>query len=281
MQQCRPRGCSSMGGPGFSICTSGDRPGVPGCGVRTYGQYCPIARASELLAERWSFIILRNIVLIGCRTFNEIADGAPGLSRGLLSKRLRDLERAGVIQICPKPDGPGSTYAPTQAGRELSEVMLALQRWGSQWAELTPEHAHPGVVLWGWVSCHLDHGRLPRRRVLVRFDYPTLSGPGSRSWLLVERGDAEICLKHPGGEEELIVVIHDAVVFARWHLGEIEWSAALRSGAIEVKGSSTLARALPTWNNRGFADVDPRGRFEPPPYQPSSLKPSSLKPSSA
>ena len=120
--------------------------------MRTYGQYCPIARASELLAERWSFIILRNIVLVGCRTFNEIADGAPGLSRGLLSKRLRDLERAGVLEIRPKPDGPGSTYEPTQAGRELSEVMLALQRWGAQWAELTPEHAHPGVVLWGWVT---------------------------------------------------------------------------------------------------------------------------------
>ena len=78
-------------------------------GVRTYGQYCPIARASELLAERWSFIILRNIVLIGCRTFNEIADGAPGLSRGLLSKRLRDMERAGVIEARSKLDGPRST----------------------------------------------------------------------------------------------------------------------------------------------------------------------------
>jgi DNA-binding HxlR family transcriptional regulator len=88
--------------------------------VRTYGQYCPIARASELLAERWSFNILRNIVLIGCRTFNEIAEGAPGLSRGLLSKRLRDLERAGVVEIRPKPDGPGSTYEPTQAGRDSS-----------------------------------------------------------------------------------------------------------------------------------------------------------------
>jgi DNA-binding HxlR family transcriptional regulator len=98
--------------------------------MRTYGQYCPIARASELLAERWSLIILRNIVLVGCRTFNEIADGAPGLSRGLLSKRLRDLERAGVVEIRPKPDGPGSTYEPTQAGRALSEVMLALHRWG-------------------------------------------------------------------------------------------------------------------------------------------------------
>ena len=111
-------------------------------GVRSYGQFCPIARASELLAERWTLIIVRNI-LIGCRTFNEIADGAPGLSRGLLSTRLRQLERAGVIEIKPKADGPGSTYEPTQAGRELWDVMAALQQWGSSWVELTPEHAHP------------------------------------------------------------------------------------------------------------------------------------------
>src|SRR5215218_7938207 len=81
-------------------------PGGPGCQalrVRTYAQYCPIARASEVLAERWTIIILRNI-LVGCQTFNEIAEGAPGLSRGLLSKRLRDLERVGVIEIRPKPD---------------------------------------------------------------------------------------------------------------------------------------------------------------------------------
>jgi DNA-binding HxlR family transcriptional regulator len=220
--------------------------------ARTYGQYCPIARASELLAERWSIIILRNIVLVGCRTFNEIADGAPGLSRGLLSKRLRDLERAGVVEIGPKPDGPGSIYEPTQAGRELSEVMLALQHWGSRWAELTPEHAHPGVVLWGWVTCSLDRDRLPRRRVVVRFDYPTLSGPGSRSWLLIERGDAEICEKFPGGEEDLVVVVNDPVAFARWHLGELEWGDALRSGAIEMSGARelALAQALPTWNRR-------------------------------
>jgi DNA-binding HxlR family transcriptional regulator len=218
--------------------------------VRTYGQYCPIARASELLAERWSIIILRNIVLLGCRTFNEIADGAPGLSRGLLSKRLRDLEHAGVIQIHPKPDGPGSTYQPTRAGSELSEVMLALQHWGSQWAELTPEHAHPGVVLWGWVSGNLDRDRLPPRRVLIRFDYPTLTGPGSRGWLLIEHGDAEICEKYPGGQEDVVVAINDPVAFARWHLGELEWGDALRSGAIAVNGSRQLARTLPTWNRR-------------------------------
>ena len=120
-----------------------------------------------------------------------------------------------------KPDGPGSIYEPTEAGRELTEVMRALQHWGSKWADLTPEQAHPGVVLWMWATFFLDRERLPQRRVLVRFDYPTLSGPGSRSWLLIERGDAEICEKYPGGEEHLIVVVNDPVVFARWHMGEI------------------------------------------------------------
>jgi DNA-binding HxlR family transcriptional regulator len=215
--------------------------------MRTYGQYCPIARASELLAERWSIIILRNILMVGCRTFNEIADGAPNLSRGLLSKRLRDLQRAGVIEIHPKPHGPGSIYEPTQAGKGLLDVLLALQYWGSTWAELTPEHAHPGVVLWTWATAYLDRERLPQRRVLVRFDYPTLSGAGSRSWLLIEHGDAEICERSPGGEDDLVVVVSDPVAFARWHLGEIEWGDALRSGAIDVTGPSVLARALPTW----------------------------------
>jgi DNA-binding HxlR family transcriptional regulator len=216
--------------------------------MRTYGQYCPIARASELLAERWSIIILRNIIILGCRTFNEIADGAPGLSRGLLSKRLRELARAGVLEIRRKPDGPGSIYRPTEAGRELVQVMVALQHWGSKWADLTPEQAHPGVVLWMWATFYLDRERLPRRRVLVRFEYPTVSGPGSRNWLLIERGDVEICERYPGGDEHLVVVVHDPVVFARWHLGEVGWGESLRSGAIEVTGPRSLARALPAWH---------------------------------
>jgi DNA-binding HxlR family transcriptional regulator len=222
--------------------------GCEAVGMRSYGQYCPIARASEVLAQRWSVIILRNIVILGCRTFNEIADCAPGLSRGLLSTRLRGLERAGVIEIRQKPDGAGSIYEPTEAGRELAQVMRALQDWGSKWAELTPEQAHPGVVLWMWATFFLERERLPRRRVLVRFDYPTLTGPGSRNWLLVERGDAEICEKYPGGDEHLIVVINDPVVFARWHLGEIRWADALRSGGVELNGPRNLMRVFPTWH---------------------------------
>ena len=231
--------------------------------MRSYGQYCPIARASELLAERWSIIILRNIVILGCRTFNEIADGAPGMSRGLLSKRLRELDRSGVIEIRPKPDGPGSIYEPTEAGRELTQVMRALQHWGSRWADLTPEQAHPGVVLWSWATFFLNRALLPQRRALIRFDYPTLSGPGSRNWLLIERGDAEICETYPGGDEHLIVVVNDPVVFARWHMGETRWGDALRSGSIELSGSRSLARALPTWHRDHGLGPQPLHGVEP------------------
>ena len=96
--------------------------------------------------------------------------------------------------------------------------------------------------------------------MLIRFDYPTVSGPGSRSWLLIERGDAEICDRHPGGEEQLVVVVRDPMAFARWHLGEIRWPEALRSGAVEVHGSRALARALPTWHrdhDRGPVPLHP------------------------
>jgi hypothetical protein len=85
---------------------------------------------------------------------------------------------------------------------------------------------------------------------VVRFDFPTVSGRGGQGWLLVERGDAEICESHPGGEEDLVVVIRDPLIFARWHLGEVEWGDALRSGAIELTGRRDLARALPTWSQR-------------------------------
>ena len=103
----------------------------------------------------------------------------------------------------------------------------------------TPEQAHPGVVLWMWATFYLDHDRLPQQRVLVRFDYPTLPRPGSRCWLLIERGDAEICEKYPGSEEHLIVIVEAT----RWHLPAGTWArspgitrCALVRSSCEVPG---------------------------------------------
>ena len=219
--------------------------------MRTYGQYCPIARASEIFAERWTPIILRN-VLNGSRTFTEIANGAPGLSRTLLTTRLRQLERAGVIETTPNPSGRGSQYLPTEAGRDLVTVMKAMGAWGERWIELGPHHLDPGFVLHAWVSWYLVRDRLPDRRVVVRFDFPGLPGKMKTMWVIFDGERSEICRKDPGFEPILLVEA-DARALAEWHLGRIEWIDALRDEQIRVLGPSSLARALPTWNRRSEA----------------------------
>jgi DNA-binding HxlR family transcriptional regulator len=214
--------------------------------MRNYGQFCPIARGSEILAERWTPIILRNM-LLGCRTFNEIAAGAPGLSRALLTRRLRELEHAGVVRIRPKPDGHGSLYEPTPAGRDLQGVLDALAGWAERWMELTHRHADPDFVLWSWSQSFVRHDLLPDRRVVVRFEFAR-DGRRVRIWQLIQGREIELCRFDPGFGEDLIVRIEDPLTFAQWHMGLVDWAAALRSGGVRVSGPRGLGRALPTWN---------------------------------
>ena len=219
--------------------------------MRTYGQYCPIARASEILAERWTPIILRNL-LLGSTTFGEIADGAPGLSRSLLTTRLRELERAGVVEITPAPKGRGHLYRPTEAGRDLAGVMAAMGTWGERWIELAPEHLDPGMVLHSWCHWYLERDRLPHHRVVAEFRFPDLPKKGGTLWLLFDGERSEVCQKHPGFEIDVYVEARSRAL-AEWHLGRIEWSDGLRDGTIVVTGPSGLAKALPTWNRRSAA----------------------------
>src|SRR4029453_5765739 len=105
--------------------------------MRTYGQYCPIARGAEIFAERWTPLIIRNLQL-GCGNFSEILEGAPGLSRTLLSQRLKQPERPLVAESAPKPGGRGHHYALTSAGHDLFTVCQSLGEWGARWLEIAP-----------------------------------------------------------------------------------------------------------------------------------------------
>jgi DNA-binding HxlR family transcriptional regulator len=223
--------------------------------MRTYGQYCPIARAAEILAERWTPIILRNL-LLGATTFGQIADGAPGISRTLLAYRLKELEHAGVIAATPNPVGRGSTYGLTRAGLDLNGVMLAIGTWGERWLELGPPHLDPGVVLDSWIRWYLDPENLPDRRVVVRFDLPDRPRKADQLWIIFDGDRSEVCRTNPGFDEDLVVRAADRAL-AEWHLGRIEWADALRSGDVAVDGPPGLARDLPTWNKRsGWARLD-------------------------
>ena len=221
--------------------------------MRSYRQYCPIARGAEIFAERWTPIIVRNL-LQGCRTFNEILAGAPGISRSLLSQRLRFLERSGILERRPNPGGRGHLYVMTEAGEGLWDVCVALGNWGARWLEVAPEHLDPGVALWSMCN-RLDRDELPSRRVVVRFDFR--DRPKERFWLLLDHGRGEVCRTYPGFEEDLVVRA-DSDWLVLWHMGRVSWGRALDSGHIEVDGPAALARAFPTWNRRSyFAEVGP------------------------
>jgi DNA-binding HxlR family transcriptional regulator len=133
--------------------------------MRTYGQYCPIARGAEIFAERWTPLIIRNLHL-GCGNFSEILEGAPGLSRTLLSQRLKQLERVGVVESAFKPDGRGHHYELTPAGHDLFKVCQSLGEWGARWLEIAPENLDPFVALWSMCNA-LRRERLPQRRVVT------------------------------------------------------------------------------------------------------------------
>lgn len=225
--------------------------------MRTYGQYCPIARASEVLGERWTPIIVRNL-LKGSTTFTQLVEAAPGISRSVLTSRLRDLERVGVVATTPHPGGRGFLYGLTEAGRHLDEVMAAMGRWGERWLELAPEHVDPGMVLYSWVNWYLIHDRLPDRLVVVRFDFPDLTLKANRLWILFNGHDSEVCRTDPGHDVDLFVRA-EARALAEWHLGRIEWTDAIRSQRVQIiSGPRHLFRALPTWNRRSeAAHTDP------------------------
>ncbi|MDW3218261.1 MAG: helix-turn-helix domain-containing protein [Acidimicrobiales bacterium] len=216
--------------------------------MATYRQYCPIARATEILAERWSLLIVRNL-MFGATTFSAIAQGVPTMSRSMLTKRLRELERAGVITATAKPNGQGSLYALTDAGADLADVIGSLGRWAETWVDVLPEHADPGFALWAWCMVQLDSDAVPETRVVVAFEFPEERAGNRFFWLLIQDGRAEVCTTDPGGEADVHVVARSAA-FVDWHRGARSWAQAVRSGDIAITGERSLVRAFPDWNTR-------------------------------
>jgi len=201
--------------------------------MKTYGQYCPIARTSELFAERWTPILVRNL-LAGCRTFGELMDGAPGISKALLAQRLDLLERHGIVVKTKAEEGRSRyIYTLTQKGRELKTVTDAMGAWGARWLELEPQHLDAAYIL--WATCKLvDLDQLPAAGLTVRVDLA--DQPGAPVWLLLRHPYAELCSTSLGWTEDLIIRT-DTETLARWHLRHVSFEQARRDGRIEIDGA--------------------------------------------
>ena len=209
--------------------------------MKSYNQYCPIARGAEVFATRWTPVIIRNL-LLGCRTFTELRDGAPGISRSLLSERLKQLEGVGVIARRRNPGGRGWLYELTPAGRDLQAVCDAMGAWGARWVELGPQHLDPYYSLWA-MARGLRSLQLPEQRLNARFEFPTMPADKRRFWLLVQEPEPEVCVTHPGHDEDLVVTA-DPEWLARWTLGELSLGQGQKAGLVDVTGPSRLVRTL-------------------------------------
>lgn len=212
-----------------------------------------MARASEVFAERWTPIIIRNL-LVGCRTFSQIEQGAPGIPRALLTQRLRRLEQAGLVERVPRAGQRGSDYQLTPAGRDLHAVCDALGTWGARWLDVAPADLDPGVLLWA-ISRFIDVERLPKPRVVVRIDLP--DRPKERFWLVLQSPEPEVCRTFPGYDEDLVITAATETL-TYWHLGRLSFRDAVRGGQLVIEGSRSLVRAFPTWGGTSpFAEVQP------------------------
>jgi DNA-binding HxlR family transcriptional regulator len=198
-----------------------------------YGQYCPVARASEIVADRWTPLIVRELVA-GSRRFNQIERGLPGISRSLLASRLRHLEASGVIERSCPPGSKMPEYALTDAGDDLKKVIEALGAWGGRWAfgEPRPEELDPGLLAWK-IHQRIDRARLPPHRTVLEFDF---TGPrGRRVWLLLDPREVSVCVSPPRFDPD-VVIRADLAFFYRVWLGEVDYAAALRCGRVSVAG---------------------------------------------
>ncbi len=202
-----------------------------------YGQYCPITRSLEVLGDRWTLLIVRDL-LVGAERFNELARGLPRLSRGLLAKRLDHLVRAGLVE---HRDG---RYRVTRAGEELRPLVFGLAEWGARWAfgEPRPDELDATVLMW-WIRGGLDPSAFPARdRVVIQFRFR--DARRRLFWLVAHPADVSLCFTDPGFDVDLTVDVPLDVLYQVWE-GRIEYGQAVRDRLLVVTGEKELVRALP------------------------------------
>ena len=207
-----------------------------------YGQFCPVAVASEIFAERWTPVILRELVL-GSRRFNDIQRGVPKISRALLVKRLRELIEHGIVESA------GGEYRLTLAGQELGEVVVHLGQWGARWtAPARRDRLDAKLLTWD-MRRRIALDRLPEKRVVVRFDFrgvPAGHKAPKTYWLVLQRPDVDLCIIDPGFEVDIFVDADLASLTKVW-LGELPIRQAIREGSIKLIGDRQGVRDFPSW----------------------------------
>jgi DNA-binding HxlR family transcriptional regulator len=214
--------------------------------MKGYGPFCPVAKAAEILTERWTPLVLRELIC-GSTRFNDLRRGVPLMSSSLLSRRLRFLEQQGVIERRKARAGQGFEYHLTDAGRELEPLIMRMGEWGARWvsSRLEPEDQDVALLMWDMRRC-VQPENSPRRRTVVAFEFTDAPRNKRHWWLVSEKAEADLCLTDPGYEVDLFVVTDVRTMTAVW-IGDLSLASAIASGALETHGPTDLRRRLNAW----------------------------------
>lgn len=224
--------------------------------MKGYGQFCPVAKAAEIFAQRWTPLIVRELCF-GPKRFTEVHSGVPLMSRALLVQRLTELEEAGVIATSPLSQG--KLYRLTPAGESLGGVVRLMSDWGQRHGQgrIAHEDLDPMALMWG-MKRQIDPAELPARDLVLRLEFrgiPKAYAARRYWWMVLRRDDAEVCLKDPGLEVD-VVVSADLEAFVRVWLGYRGLSEALSIGDLSFSGEkdriAELKRVLRIPDVAGF-----------------------------
>jgi DNA-binding HxlR family transcriptional regulator len=210
----------------------------------SHGQFCTVARSAEVLCERWTPLVLREL-LCGSRRFNDLHRGVPRMSSSLLAQRLRRLEEFGVVRRSAV--GKVWEYSLTPAGEELRPLILALGHWGARWigSRLRKDELDAGLLMWD-VRRFVRLEEFPTQPVVIHFRFRDGRAGERRWWLVVEDGAADLCRDDPGRELTLVVDAGVRALTEVW-TGDRTPEQVIESRDVRVEGARRDAARLWTW----------------------------------
>lgn len=213
--------------------------------MKGYSQFCPVAKGAEIFNERWTPLIIREM-MCGSRRFNDFKRGNPMMSPSLLSQRLKFLEEAGVIEK-KFSKGESAEYFLTKSGEDLGEIVVRLGLWGIKWAKsrLTREDYDPQLLMWD-VRRRIDVSGFPERRVVISFMFQDMPSNRRAYWLVVDHGEVDLCVKYPGFDVDLAFVTTSKVMADIW-MGYSTVKKEIRNKKLALTGSSGLKTSLDDW----------------------------------
>ncbi len=213
-----------------------------------YNQFCPVAMAAEIVGSRWTLVLLRELVA-GSTRFNELRRGVPRMSPALLSKRLKDLEAAGVLtrsHVAGEADF--FEYHLTDAGRDLKPVIEAVGLWGQRWieSEASLENLDPNLLMWD-IRRNIDPTPMPHRRNTIQVIFSDLKKAQRNWWLIVQpRKEVDLCSVDPGFDVDLYLSTDLRTMTEIW-MGYTTIARAKEQGRFNLAGNRQVETAIGKW----------------------------------